>query len=516
MATVAEVQKAIDALKKTIAELNKATTDRSGIYKAGGRTFRNVEELKAAISAEQKKLSTLNKSLTGYRKLETAYNNAEAAFRRAQENVNDPIGGVRTGKSKATLQSELAEATRVRNSAKAAFDTESKKAIGVDVRSLAPSRPPSSSISRIQEAEGRTSGLVGSRTGTNTGLSNDVSRETPASPTSPSAPTRSRTGGTGTSGTTATKKAAATKAAADKKAAQQKTEWERIIREEFGSLWDIYNDNADVKAVIDKAVKEGWYNDAAKLQSSLANTGWFRRTEQSARQWAILKSADPATAEDNINQGVAQIRDASLSSGLTLDDQTLRKLAEDNIKFGWSAIELRNAVGSEAVATARLGGAQGVSDLRRGLVGTTLQQIAANYAQKPSSTLLDSWVAEIMTGTKSEQQFIDLMKEQARTQYRSLQSQIDRGIDVQTATSAFRQQAVQTLGMEESAFDLTQDKWNRALNYQDPKTNEYRQMDMWEWNRYLRSLPEWQQTDDAKQTYRTAAFTLAQAFGRTT
>jgi hypothetical protein len=108
------------------------------------------------------------------------------------------------------------------------------------------------------------------------------------------------------------------------------------------------------------------------------------------------------------------------------------------------------------------------------------------------------------------------MKEQARTQYRSLQSQIDRGIDVQTATSAFRQQAVQTLGMEESAFDLTQDKWNRALNYQDPKTNEYRQMDMWEWNRYLRSLPEWQQTDDAKQTYRTAAFTLAQAFGRTT
>jgi len=352
--------------------------------------------------------------------------------------------------------------------------------------------------------------------GNNTGLSNDVSRETPASPTSPSAPTRSRTGGTGTSGTTATKKAAAAKAAADKKAAQQKTEWERIIREEFGSLWDIYNDNADVKAVIDKAVKEGWYNDAAKLQSSLANTGWFRRTEQSARQWAILKSADPATAEDNINQGVAQIRDASLSSGLTLDDQTLRKLAEDNIKFGWSAIELRNAVGSEAVATARLGGAQGVSDLRRGLVGTTLQQIAANYAQKPTSTLLDSWVAEIMTGTKSEQQFIDLMKEQARTQYRSLQSQIDRGIDVQTATSAFRQQAVQTLGMEESAFDLTQDKWNRALNYQDPKTNEYRQMDMWEWNRYLRSLPEWQQTDDAKQTYRTAAFTLAQAFGRTT
>ena len=337
-------------------------------------------------------------------------------------------------------------------------------------------------------------------------------------PGQPSAPRTPRTGGTPSKGGTATEKAAAAKkAAADKAAkAKQEAEWKRIIQEEFGSLWDIYNDNADVKAVIDKSVKEGWYNDAAKLQAALSNTGWFRRTEQSARQWAILKSSDPATAESNLNEGVAQIRQATLNAGITLNDATLRKLAEDNIKFGWSAIELQNAVGSEAVATARAGGPQGVSDLRRGMVGTTLAQIADNYAQKPTDTMMDAWVADIMTGAKSEQQFIDLMKEQARTQYRSLQSQLDRGIDVKTATAAYRQQAVSTLNIDESAIDLTQDKWNRALNYQDPKTNEYRQMDMWEWNRYLRSLPEWQQTDEAKQTYRTAAFTLAQAFGRTT
>jgi len=41
-------------------------------------------------------------------------------------------------------------------------------------------------------------------------------------------------------------------------------------------------------------------------------------------------------------------------------------------------------------------------------------------------------------------------------------------------------------------------------------------MDASEWTRYLRSQPEWQNTDDAKDLYRSAAFTLAQAFGRTT
>jgi hypothetical protein len=75
--------------------------------------------------------------------------------------------------------------------------------------------------------------------------------------------------------------------------------------------------------------------------------------------------------------------------------------------------------------------------------------------------------------------------------------------------------AQNVLGVDPNTVDWSQDKWNKALNYQDPKTNEYRQMDSWEWNRYLRSLPEWQETDAAKQTYRRAAFTLAQAFGKT-
>ena len=223
-----------------------------------------------------------------------------------------------------------------------------------------------------------------------------------------------------------------------------------------------------------------------------------------------------ATLEDEINEEIAKIRAESLKSGVTLSDNTLKDLAEKKIKFGWTTQQVSNAVGSEAVAAAAAGGAQGIADLRQGALGTRLRGVADNFAQKPTDTMLDTWVAEIMQGTKSEQGFNDLMKQQASTQYRSLAPQIDKGLDVKTAVSMYSNSAQSVLGVDPATIDWSTDKWNKALNYQDPKTNEYRQMDSWEWNRYLRAQPEWQETDDAKRTYRSAAFTLAQAFGKTT
>lgn len=302
-----------------------------------------------------------------------------------------------------------------------------------------------------------------------------------------------------------------------RKAAEQKAaEWASIIQQEFGSLWDVYNNNADVKAVLDKSVKEGWFNDADKLAASLQNTGWYRTTEQSARQFAISQSTDPATVEDRINTEVETFRQSALANGFTFDDMTLRRLATDKIKYGWSAQQATNAVGSEAVAQAQGRGAQGMRDLRSGFVGQKLRQIARSYAQKPSESQIDTFINDIMTGKKTEQQFIDLMRSSAKTQFRSLSSAIDQGQDVETAMYGYQQAAQSTLGnvIDVSQIDWTSDKWNKALNYRDEKTGEFRQMDLWEWNKYLRKLPEWQQTDEAKQTYQNVAYSLAQGFGK--
>lgn len=292
--------------------------------------------------------------------------------------------------------------------------------------------------------------------------------------------------------------------------------WKQIIQEEFGSLWDVYSSSPDVRKVIDDSVVEGYFNDETKMNAKLQNTGWYRTTSSSARKFVIQMSSDPAELEDRITQESEALRQSTLATGITFNDATLRKLATDKIKFGWSAEQERNAIGSEAVAEAQLGGARGIADLRTGVVARGLREKAAAYAQKPSEALIDTWTQEIMTGKKTSTNWEDLMRDSARTQFRSLQPSLDKGQDVETALYAYKQQAEATLGssIDASNIDWTSDKWNKALNYRDEKTNDYRQMDLWEWNKYLRTLPEWQNTDEAKDAYRNVAFSLAQGFGK--
>lgn len=294
------------------------------------------------------------------------------------------------------------------------------------------------------------------------------------------------------------------------------SKWQQIIQDEFGSMWDVYNDNPEVKKVIDLSVKEGWYNDETKLTSRLQNTNWFRTTESATRQYNIKKSTDPATLEADITKGIEDTRALSLKSGsgIVLSDTTLRMLTENKIKFGWTDQQLINSIGSESVATAR-GGAQGIASLRQGTVAAGLRASADDYAQKVDPAMLDMWTADILKGTKTETQFTEQMKMQASQQYRSLAPQIEKNQTVKQAVSMYSNAAQNVLGIDPSTIDWTQDKWNKALNYQDPKTNEYRTMDSSEWNRHLRAQPEWKKTDDAKNAYRNLALTLASGFGKT-
>ena len=294
------------------------------------------------------------------------------------------------------------------------------------------------------------------------------------------------------------------------------SKWQIIIQTEFPGMWDVYNDNPDVQKAVDKAVSEGYYNDEAKVTASLQNTNWFRTTESATRKYKIQESTDPETLKKDIARALEDVRAASLklNSGVVLSDATLEKIADDKIKFGLSPQQIINRLGSESVATAA-GGGTSQQALRQGTVATELKTTAGDYSQKVDQATLDMWTADILKGTKTQLQFTDLMKTQATSMFRSLAPQIEKGQDVKTAVSMYSNAAKNVLGVDPSTIDWTQDKWNKALNYQDPKTNEYRTMDSSEWNRHLRSLPEWKKTDDAKNAYRNLALTLASGFGKT-
>jgi hypothetical protein len=493
MATPVEIEQQIDELNSILDSLNNAQTLSATQFRANGKTYTKAQ-LQKEISDLTKDVKTLTRLVKPYRD--------------AQEKVKS-AGATGPGQ-------ELTETQRkIVARAQAALDKVTAKQITIPQLVTRVARPvqqgrPITTENPIVTAATRPTGPTGPVTSTPAQtVTGPTGTRTVTGPTSP-APTKTTTPKATPS------KPGQTVVVDGKKVVVGGDQWKQIIQEEFGSLWDVYSSNPDVRKVIDDSVKGGYFNDEAKMSAVLQNTSWYRTTSQSARQFAIKMSSDPATVEAQINQEVEALRQSTLSTGITFNDATLRKLATDKIKFGWSAEQEQNAIGSEAVAVAQLGGAQGVADLRTGVVARGLREKAAAYAQKPSEALIDSWTQEIMTGKKTATNWEDLMRDSARTQFRSLQPALDKGQDVETALYAYKQQAVATLGSSVDAtnIDWTSDKWNKALNYRDEKSGEYRQMDLWEWNKYLRTLPEWQNTDEAKDVYRNVAFSLAQGFGR--
>jgi hypothetical protein len=491
MATAVEIEQQLQKLNQLLNSLNNAEPISATQFRANDRTY-----TKAQL---QKEVSDLKKDVSSLTKLIKPYRDAQEKVKSAS--ATGP-GQQLTATQRKIIATEQAKLNKI-----------AAKTLTLPTFVSALARPvrqgqPISSENPIVTAATRQAGVTGPTGPTG---------PRPTGATGPTVPT----GVTGpkTTGPTAPAKPpkpGETVVVDGKKVKVGGDKWKEIIQQEFGSLWDVYNSNPDLKKVIDQSVKEGYFNDEIKMDAVLQNTSWYRTTSNSSRKFALQMSTNPGELENKITQGVELLRSTTLDSGITFDDATLRKLATDKIKFGWSPQQEKSAIGSEAVALAQLGGTQGIADLRTGTVARGLREKAAAYAQKPSEALIDTWTKEIMTGKKSETNWEDLMRDSARTQFRSLQPALDKGQDVTTALYAYKQQATATLGsaIDTSEIDWTSDKWNKALNFRDEKTNEYRQMDLWEWNKYLRTLPEWQNTNEAKETYRNVAFSLAQGFGK--
>ena len=493
MATPIEIEKQLGQLDALLNNLNSAEAISATQFRANDRTY-----TKAQL---QKEISDINKDVKVLEKLIKPYRDAVAKVKSAS--ATGP-GQALTAAQRKIVAREQAALTKV-----SSVDITIPKLTSQVARPVQQGKPITVE-NPIVTAATRPTGPTGPRP---TGATGPTGPR-PTGTTGPTVPPK--TGTTGPTAPAKPPKPGETVVVDGKKVKVGSEQWKTIIQQEFGSLWDVYNSNPDLKQVIDKSVKEGYFNDEIKLDASLQNTAWYRTTSNAARKFAIQMSTNPGEIEDQIMQTTEALRSSTLASGVTLNDATLRKLATDKIKFGWSAEQERNAIGSEAVATAELGGAQGIADLRTGTVARGLRQKAAAYAQKPSEALIDTWTREIMTGQKSATNWEDLMRDSARTQFRSLQPALDKGQDVETALYAYKQQATATLGssVDTSNIDWTSDKWNKALNFRDEKTNEFRQMDLWEWNKYLRTLPEWQNTNEAKNAYRNVAFSLAQGFGK--
>jgi hypothetical protein len=285
-------------------------------------------------------------------------------------------------------------------------------------------------------------------------------------------------------------------------------DWKQAAKEQYGGYFAIIEAVPEISDLIQKAVQGDWSD--AKFEYELRQTNWFKTNTASARQWDTLKQTDPATAQQQIDTQTNSIRNIANSLGLSFDDATIIKLAENSLRGNWDEQTLQNAVGAEAVKTAG-----GMSQLSTGFIGQQLKETASNYGITLSEQTFNGWINNIATGKDNIQSFNNYALNTAKTLYPGISAQLDAGQTFQQITDPYRQTAARILEINPETIDFTDPKWAQAVTFTTDR-GEARPMNFNEWGKYLRNERGfgYEFTTDAKQRAFEVTGRLANLFGK--
>jgi hypothetical protein len=280
------------------------------------------------------------------------------------------------------------------------------------------------------------------------------------------------------------------------------------VNKHYGQYAYLYDVPELKEKVIRPAVEAGWGAD--EVLGALQATGWWKKTESSARLWLEKKYTDPADAADQVNRKMAEFQKLTRAKGITVPGTELREMAEDAIEFGWDDNETTAAMGRFfRYDPANLLGE--ASD-----TAVQMRQLHKAYLIPLSDATVQTWTEKVMRGEATTDDFEDYLAIQAKALFPMLSKQIDLGVAPDVWVNPYREIAAQTLGISPDAIDFRDPKWMRALDELDPKTNQRRPMYLNDWSNLLKTDDAfgWDQTEQGRAHGASLAANLAKTFGR--
>jgi hypothetical protein len=281
-------------------------------------------------------------------------------------------------------------------------------------------------------------------------------------------------------------------------------------REQFGWYADLYESIPELRPIIDRAVELKY--TPQRFVDEVRNTTWWQTTEAKARAFMEEGKRDPETQRTNINSKRIEIENYVGKLGYQLPIEAIDRLSSEAYKYGWDANEIARYVGAEVVKKGTTG-ASGTT--LAGLDAQSVRTWASDFGVPLTEDLVQQYTNGLIARQFTEEQIKQNLRQDAEILYPALKTQLASGRTVNQIISPFRSIAANKLGVAPDAIDFSNpNKFGRLLTYQDPNSGEVRMMNASEWERYIRTLPEWQNTDEARTLYRDVASTLVRGFGK--
>lgn len=284
-------------------------------------------------------------------------------------------------------------------------------------------------------------------------------------------------------------------------------ELEVYIRERYGYMaWAL--DHETLGPLLRNAITEQW--SAQELEANIRASSWWQENEASVRNFERLLGEDPASVEADIQTQILDIKLLAARYGVTLSDERMRSMATDALKFSWNERELRSALLSEATYNPEVGASSGSIGARVDDFGAQAQQWFVELGEEQ----LHEWAVKVESGEATEQDFKNYVKEQATSRFPQLKQYFDIGVSPQTFFEPYKNTIASMLEMPAAQVDLLHDpRFARVLDFDTAENGLGRPMRLYELQDYVRSLPEWQNTDTAKTQAADLSQQLLTTFG---
>jgi hypothetical protein len=248
------------------------------------------------------------------------------------------------------------------------------------------------------------------------------------------------------------------------------------------------------------------------LEPALEGTQFWKQTNAAARGWYVKERSDPAQTAADIAQQTEAVNNLAANLGITIDPTRASEIAQSYLRYGWTQTDLNRALAAEWHYDP-------TSKQQAAIVGT-MKQDAQGWLVPLSDQAIQSWGQSIMSGTATEDQFKQYLRDNAKSLMPQFSTLIDQhagdpNFNISTYADPYRQQAAKTLGIQPDQVDFMDPKWRQALDQIDPKTGQRRVMTLSEWDSTLKSNPafDYDHTQNGVNDAMTLAKSLATSMG---
>jgi uncharacterized protein YneF (UPF0154 family) len=239
-------------------------------------------------------------------------------------------------------------------------------------------------------------------------------------------------------------------------------------------------------------VAETW--EPARFVAELRKTKWFQTHSEAARNATILRTTDPKTWAAKTNQATAVIKDMAVKMGAQLSDETLRRIVNNVLTFGWNDAQIQDTLAGSIKM-----GSQDTYGGQAAVNAETLRALAMNNGVKIGDKQLREWLVRIGAG-EDISGFEAYVRKMAAGVFPGFEQEITNGMNVRDLADPYIQQMAQTLELSPDSLDLFDPTIRKALQTTDPASGKLMAKPMWQFEQELKQDPRWLQTDNARET----------------